>query len=398
MAMILMFECSTSEYCYNNNSVSCQEFGDNIFCDIYTSNSTITSNAFKVCTSGKKYTRLYNIIHITEGSIELTLELSDNITYFNMYLDFSYGSQLNVSILPVKQHLNITTLIFSRIILSLNVFQSLSYYFPNLKTIEIQRMYSVQTLNNFITGLKSLSTFRWRSGSLVNISKNAFAGLTSLSSIDLSYNSISYVSSSPFQNLPFLKNIQIDENPLNCSTCALQWVSIVDSKFGIEVIGNCSGSNPVDSVDSHSQCHSTESYQCFNKSIGCENTCINTPSSYVCMCDEGFGLTLSGEKQTCVDIDECLQNASLCQGMECRNAIGSYQCYCEMGFYVDGNACTDINECLSNPCEDVCVNKEGSYECACKDGFGLTASNGKTSCVDIDECLENASSMSGNEV
>ena len=66
--------------------------------------------------------------------------------------------------------------------------------------------------------------------------------------------------------------------------------------------------------------------------------------------------------------------------------MGSFQCYCEVGFYVDGsNTCTDINECLSSPCEDVCVN-EGSYECACKDGYGLTATNGGTSCVDIDEC------------
>ena len=42
---------------------------------------------------------------------------------------------------------------------------------------------------------------------------------------------------------------------------------------------------------------------------------------------------------------------------------GSYQCYCEVGFYVDGNACTDINECLSNPCEHNCNNTVGSYHC-----------------------------------
>ena len=114
------------------------------------------------------------------------------------------------------------------------------------------------------------------------------------------------------------------------------------------------------------------------------------------MCDEGFGLTLIEEKQKCVDIDECLQSTSLCQGMKCRNAIGSFQCYCEVGFYANGsNTCTDINECLSNPCEDVCVNKEGSYECACKDGYGLTATNGGTSCVDIDECQQNASLCQG---
>ena len=81
---------------------------------------------------------------------------------------------------------------------------------------------------------------------------------------------------------------------------------------------------------------------------------------------------------------------ALCQGMKCRNTMGSYQCYCEVGCYANGsNACTDINECLSNPCEDVCMNNEGSYECACKDGYGLTATNGVTSCVDIDECLSN---------
>ena len=55
-------------------------------CNIYTSNSTIISNAFKVCTLGKKYQTLINIIYITEGPIEVTLELGDNITTFYMFL------------------------------------------------------------------------------------------------------------------------------------------------------------------------------------------------------------------------------------------------------------------------------------------------------------------------
>ena len=29
----------------------------------------------------------------------------------------------------------------------------------------------------------------------------------------------------------------------------------------------------------------------------------------------------------------------------------------------------DINECSSNPCEQICYNHPGGYECACRKGY-----------------------------
>ena len=229
-------------------------------------------------------------------------------------------------------------------------------------------------------------------------------------------------------------------------------MSVVDSKFSINIRGNCFDSNePVGLVSTHSHCNSTESYQCFNKSVSCKQTCINTPTSYICVCYEGFGLLFKETEQFCHDIDECIENASLCQGMKCRNTLGSYECYCEEGFYVEGNFCSDIDECTSNPCEhncantvssfycscnprfflnmdgrtcqcesgfslsvdgsecvDVdecsdlnggcehsCVNREGSYDCVCDEGFGQTVIGKEEMCVDIDECVQNGSLCQG---
>ena len=279
---------------------------------------------------------------------------------------------------------------------------TLSTIFPNLQRIHFYYVVSFNTNVSFFTGLNSLSYLYWIKGSLVNISENAFEGLTSLSYIDLSYHSISYLPSLAFQSLPSLQYIGVGGNPLNC-TCRMQWISIVDSKYGIDIDGYCiDGQGPVDSVSTYSDCHSTESYQCFNKSINCENSCINTPTSYICACEEGFGLTLREAEQACHDIDECVQNASLCQEQKCRNTLGSYQCYCDEGFYAEENSCSDVNECSSIPCEHTCTNIIGSYVCSCFLGFvldtdmrtcqcptGFSLSLDRSRCVDIDECSHN---------
>ena len=32
---------------------------------------------------------------------------------------------------------------------------------------------------------------------------------------------------------------------------------------------------------------------------------------------------------------------------------------------------TDINECLEDPCEQICVDLAGGYECSCREGYEL---------------------------
>ena len=281
---------------------------------------------------------------------------------------------------------------------------TLSSYFPNLQRIEIYGENSIKTIdNNLFRNLISLSRLSWRYGALVNISEDCFRGLSSLSYVDLSYNQIPYLSSETFQHLPSLNELLVSGSQLNC-TCRMQWMSIVDSNYWIEIVGDCKGTRlPVDSPFTYSQCHNTESYQCFNKSVSCETVCINTASSYICACAAGYGLTMIEAEQACHDIDECVQNISLCEGMHCRNTLSSYQCYCEDGFWLatDGSSCHDIDECTYNPCEQDCNNTLGSYICSCyarfvlsrdkhtcqcQSGYELTAD--RTECVDVDECLD----------
>ncbi|XP_039615423.1 fibrillin-2 isoform X1 [Polypterus senegalus] len=128
----------------------------------------------------------------------------------------------------------------------------------------------------------------------------------------------------------------------------------------------------------------------------CTNAdCVNTPGSYYCRCHTGF--QHAAIRQTCTDIDECLQNGILCRNGRCVNTEGSFQCICNIGFYLssDGMSCVDQDECASsNMClNGMCINEEGSFRCICKPGFSL-ASNGRY-CVDIDECQTAGICMNG---
>jgi len=55
----------------------------------------------------------------------------------------------------------------------------------------------------------------------------------------------------------------------------------------------------------------------------------------------------------------------------CTDTIGSYMCTCVSGFTGDGETCSDVNECLSSPCDAnaTCTNTNGSYLCECHSGF-----------------------------
>ncbi|XP_052789096.1 protein crumbs-like isoform X2 [Mya arenaria] len=111
----------------------------------------------------------------------------------------------------------------------------------------------------------------------------------------------------------------------------------------------------------------------------CQNDapCITLVGTFQCNCT-GSGYT----GRLCdVEIDECAADQGLCGNGTCHNNPGSYSCSCIEGYI--GIHCQDVDECLSDPCQNgaTCVNEEDAYRCKCMVGF-----NGPNCELDIDNC------------
>ncbi|CAF1367658.1 unnamed protein product [Adineta steineri] len=90
----------------------------------------------------------------------------------------------------------------------------------------------------------------------------------------------------------------------------------------------------------------------------CENCRPNT-------CEIGYRRNY--RSGLCEDIDECIENANICQYM-CENQLGSYRCFCPIGFKINNSSqCQDVNECrqFQIDCgqDRTCFNTQGAYEC-----------------------------------
>ncbi|XP_078741844.1 fibrillin-2-like, partial [Lampetra fluviatilis] len=121
--------------------------------------------------------------------------------------------------------------------------------------------------------------------------------------------------------------------------------------------------------------------------------CVPTPGSYHCQCDVGYRAEARGG---CVDVDECLSLP--CSHGDCVNSAGSYSCRCYAGFQPAPakTSCLDIDECVQNGqlCRNGrCVNTAGSFQCICNAGFDLTADG--RNCVDHDECATTNMCLNG---
>ncbi|KAK8729424.1 hypothetical protein OTU49_008467 [Cherax quadricarinatus] len=150
--------------------------------------------------------------------------------------------------------------------------------------------------------------------------------------------------------------------------------------------------------------------ECLDGSNNCNQTthfCINTNGAFTCQQKGGptdciAGYKYSSQQQTCVDVDECLEELHGCNPEEetCRNTAGAYECdiKCDDGFHfsLSLQTCVDQDECVELPCESgwQCHNTAGSYQCLelprafCPAGYKPL--NGTVSgCEDVDECAEN---------
>ncbi|KAF7669309.1 hypothetical protein LDENG_00212540 [Lucifuga dentata] len=109
-----------------------------------------------------------------------------------------------------------------------------------------------------------------------------------------------------------------------------------------------------------------------------------------CRCRPGF--TLLDDRQTCRDLNECVEGLHQCKHT-CINTFGSFKCGCDDGYQLaqDQTSCTDVDECqlpvAVTGCVFGCVNTPGRFHCQCPPGYILQAAEGD--CHDIDECAVN---------
>ena len=68
---------------------------------------------------------------------------------------------------------------------------------------------------------------------------------------------------------------------------------------------------------------------------GRQGTCVDTPGSFYCVCDEGYAQT--APNGVCHDVDECAGATNNCAAdASCINVPGSFSCHCPIGFNGDG--------------------------------------------------------------
>ncbi|XP_070174715.1 scavenger receptor cysteine-rich domain-containing protein DMBT1-like [Littorina saxatilis] len=138
-----------------------------------------------------------------------------------------------------------------------------------------------------------------------------------------------------------------------------------------------------------SYCHFLELYQKEDKSA--HASCCNISVSYPVFCKFYYLLRPVGKcrsdipfrysSQTPCDIYR-LSYPDLCRGKVCQVIQGEPTCICLPGFKESSTlytTCVDVDECMENThsCDQVCTNTLGSFSCSCNSGYVLD-SDGRT--------------------
>ncbi|XP_043362786.1 adhesion G protein-coupled receptor E3-like isoform X21 [Dermochelys coriacea] len=150
--------------------------------------------------------------------------------------------------------------------------------------------------------------------------------------------------------------------------------------------------DPMETCDDINECLGPSLADC-----GPNTNCNNTAGTYFCTCINGYepssgkGQFMNASENTCQDIDECQQNATVCEPHgNCINMPGSYRCKCSWGFGKSqkdaSKICTDIDEChkIPNICgpNATCINTNGSYRCECRAGY-VPSNRNTTLCQEL---------------